>query len=475
MRTQSQYKQSGAALLLLMLVVIVAASSVLVTQMSDARLRLGQDRDTQAALAAAKKALISYAATYPDLNPGAPAQLPCPDIDAGAGLPDGEAHTGNCGATGETVLGRFPWRTVGTPVLQDASGACLWYALSGTYKSAAASTAPMINPDANGQLRLFSVETGGIVEGAQPAERPVAIVFAPRQPLAGQVRAGPASPGTACSNDFDPSAYLDAAAAIGVDNATVGGVAYAMDSFARSGDSETDHNDRLLTITREELAAAVYGRPDFLARMQLLTRGLASCVAAYGKQNPGGTNDARLPWPAAVSMVDYDSDNNYDDSNGSVFSGRLPDSVDDSNLLTGNGIARLVSDCDVTFAPDWDASFLPLWQHWKDHFFYTVAESFEPGAAVPSACSNCLSVNGAGDYAAIVLFAGPRLEAPGQNRDAPPMDTDNKQHITNYLEGRNAANHLHSGGPADYESAVASSVFNDIAFCIDATMSVAGC
>ena len=350
MRMQSQHNQSGAALLLLMLVIIVAASSVLVTQMSDARLRLSQDRDTQAALAAAKKALISYAATYPDLNPGAPAQLPCPDMDAGSGLPDGAAHTGNCGATGETVLGRFPWRTVGTPVLQDASGACLWYALSGTYKSAATSTAPMINPDANGQLQLFSIETGGIVEGTQPAERPVAIVFAPRQPLAGQVRAGPASPGTACSNDFNPSAYLDAAAAIGVDNASVNGVAYALDSFARSGDSEADHNDGLLTITREELAAAVHGRPDFLARMQLLTRGLASCVAAYGKQNPGGTNDARLPWPAAVSMADYDADNSYDDGNGSVFSGRLPDRVDDSSLLTGNGIGRLVSDCDIAFA-----------------------------------------------------------------------------------------------------------------------------
>ena len=475
MQTQTQRKQSGAALLLLMLVVIIAASSVLVTQMSDARLRLQQDSATQAALAAAKKALISYAATYPDLNPGSPAQLPCPDIDAGGGLPDGAAHTGNCGAQGATVLGRFPWRTVGTPVLQDASGSCLWYALSGTYKSAAAATAVMINPDSNGQLQLLSVESGSVIEGNQPDERPVAVVFAPRQPLAGQARSGPASPGTACSNDFNPAAYLDAATAIGINNATVSGVAYALESFALSSDSEVEHNDGLLTITRAELAAAVYGRPDFLPQMQLLTRGLASCVAAYGRQNPGGTNDARLPWPASVALADYESDSNYDDGSGGTFSGRLPDYVDDSSLLTGNSITRIISDCDVSLAPDWDVSFLPLWQNWKDHFFYTVAESFEPGAAVPSVCSSCLSVNGAGDYAAIVLFAGQRVDASGQSRNSPPMDTDSKQQISNYLEGRNAANHPHSGGVADYESAVAGAGFNDIAFCIDASMSVTGC
>ena len=412
-----KHRQSGAALLLLMLVVIVAASSVLVTQMSDARLRLRQESNTRAALAAAKDALLSYAATYPDRNPGSPLQLPCPDLNSGDGLPDGEAHTANCGAAGVTVLGRFPWRTVGSGVLQDAGGSCLWYAVSGNYKSAAGATAEMINPDTNGLLQLYSVETGALLGSGQPDERPVAIVFAPGQPLTGQARSGPASPGTGCSNDFNAADFLDAAAGIGVNNASVSGVANALDSFALSSANSVDHNDGVLEISREDLAAAVQRRHDFVPTMTTLARGLASCVAAYGKQNPGGAGDRRLPWPAAVGLASYEPDSSYDDGVGSLLSGRLADVVDDSNALTGNGISRIISNCDPAFAPDWDASLLPIWQHWKDHIFYAVAESHAPAATVPSACGNCLTVNGGGNFAAIVLFAGERLAATGADKE----------------------------------------------------------
>ena len=72
--------------------------------------------------------------------------------------------------------------------------------------------------------------------------------------------------------------------------------------------------------------------------------------------------------------------------------------------------------------------------------FYAVAESHLPTAAVPSNCSNCLTVNGAGQYAAVLLFSGQRMAALAQVRNAPPTDADTKQNTANYLEGNNAAN-----------------------------------
>jgi hypothetical protein len=73
------------------------------------------------------------------------------------------------------------------------------------------------------------------------------------------------------------------------------------------------------------------------------------------------------------------------------------------------------------------------------------------------------------------MFAGTRLPALGQVRDEPPADADTRLAIGNYLEGRNAASHPNAAGSADYESAAESAVFNDLLFCIDATLGVSPC
>jgi hypothetical protein len=116
-----------------------------------------------------------------------------------------------------------------------------------------------------------------------------------------------------------------------------------------------------------------------------------------------------------------------------------------------------------------------LWQNWKDHIFYAVAADFRPDAPPVTACTSCLTVNGAGAWAAIVMFAGPRLAAPGQVRDEPPMDPDTRGAIANYLEGRNATNHPNITGTGDYQSAAASATFNDVLYCIDANLGVSPC
>lgn len=467
-------QQRGAALLLLLLVVLLAGTSVVVSRAGDLSARQNRIATTHTTLASAKRALLSFALTYQDRFPGQPLQLPCPDLDSSGGWLDGESHSTACGATGTTVIGRFPWRTVGGDLPRDSSAACLWYVVSGTYKSAGGATSSLINPDSNGQIQVIAAATGLLALGDQPEDRAVAALVAPLEPLSGQNRGGAGS-ATGCSTDFNNADFLDSVAALGVSNAQVSGTSYAVEQLVVNDVPDTELNDRIVTVTRDEIEDAVYRRADLLPAMEVLARGLASCVAAYGLSNPGGATDRRLPWPAPMALTDYEQDANYADADAGIYSGRFPSSVDDSSGVTGNTTLGLLTDCNPALAPDWDPSLLPVWRHWKDHFFYTVAASFQPNASVPSTCGDCVTVNGGGSYAAVVVFGGRRLATLAQRRNAPPTDADTKQAISNYLEGSNATSHPYAGGSANYSSGAATNTFNDIVYCVDSAMSVSSC
>lgn len=465
-------RQQGAALLLLMLVVIVASASVLLANVNRDDLRTRRIAETQEILAGAKGALLEFATLNPDLNAGRPFSLPCPDLDGSGGLAEGVAHTDNCGATGASVIGRLPWRTLGIAAPKDGWSECVWYVVSGSYKEADTATAEMINADTNGQLQLLNLDSGSVIEGLLPQDRPVAMVIAAMRPVAGQTRPA-AVAGVQCSPGFTPSDFLDSAA--GISNAAVSGVPDGVDVFATYAGIENGHNDRIVTISRAEIAAKITGRADFADSMGDLGLAVSACIANYAATNPGGATDRRMPWPAAVALADYRSDAAYDDVDNGMFSGRVPDMVDDSSAMTGNSIGRVLSDCDPLQVPEWSAAMLSRWQHWKDHFFYAIAESHLPTAAVPSTCSNCLTVNGAGQYAALLLFSGRRLAALAQVRNAPPTDADTKQNTANYLEGNNATNVPGAGSSLDYTSQAASGSFNDLLFCIDDNLIVTEC
>lgn len=465
-------RQRGAALLLLMLVVIVASASVLLANVNRDDLRARRIANTQALLAEAREALLEYAVLNPDLNAGRPFSLPCPDIDAGGGLPEGVAHTNSCGATGVSVMGRLPWRTLGIAAPKDGASECLWYVVSGSFKDADLATATMINADTNGQLQLVNLDTGAVIEGTLPEDRPVAMVIAAMRPVAGQTRPAAAA-GLQCSPGFQASDFLDSDA--GVSNATLGGAADGLDALATYAGIEQGHNDRIASLSRVEIAARIASRSDFETSMRELGLAAAACIANYAATNPGGANDRRLPWPAAVTMVDYRDDAAYDDVDNGMFSGRLPDIVDSSNATTGNGTGRVLSDCNPLQVPEWSAMMQMRWQHWKDYYFYAVAESHQPAAVVPSNCGNCLTVNGAGQYAAVLMFSGTRLDALAQVRNAPPTDADTKRNTVNYLEGNNQLNVPGPGALVDYASQPASATFNDFLFCIDDNLVVSEC
>lgn len=462
-------RERGAALLIMLLLLIVGSAALFMNSIAGRTIASRQINDNSTVLADAKAALLAYAVTRYDLGQGA-GLLPCPDVGTGGGFSEGEAETTNCGAQYESMLGRLPWKTLGLQPARDEAGECLWYAVSGVHKDASLVRAEMLNTDSAGLFEVFAPDGVTPIAGIVPASRAVALIFAPGDALPGQARNNLGTGVEHCDGSYGASAYLDNDGTI--NNAVVSGAPDAIDRFINDG---AVGNDQVLVITRDELAAAIEARNDLQSDLQNLLAAVAACVADYGLNNPGGPTDRRLPWPAPVNLTNYRSAALYNDTATGVLSGRLPDTVNDSNTQTANAIGRVLTDCNSAAVPGWTPAMVALWQDWKDHFFYAVAEDFRPDAAVPSACANCLTVNGGGPWSAIVIFSDHRLQALGQVRDEPPTDPDTRGAIGNYLEGRNATNHPLFAGVADYQSATAGPVFNDLLYCLDVNMGVSAC
>ena len=198
----------------------------------------------------AKAALIAYAANEqwqcyrgaavgnpcppPSTNTGyfQPGALPSPDMD---GDGDGDFVWGS---NTSSQLGRFPYKTVGTDDLRDASGERLWYALSHDFRKIRCNPPPPAAQNPLGCTRINSDTQGQLtVVGATPATQVVAIVFAPGDALAGQSR-----PSNTASDYLEGPPDLSSS------------VNYV---FTSQATPSATFNDRLLVITQAELMAAV--------------------------------------------------------------------------------------------------------------------------------------------------------------------------------------------------------------------------
>lgn len=459
-------KQHGAALIVVLVIVVMGAAAALVSSLSTTALKNARQETTADALAQAKDVLIGYAITYGDTHSGeVHGYLPCPDPNGtGYGAND-EGSSETCGSQDVSVIGRLPWKSLGLPALLDGSSECLWYAVSGTYKNNP-KTDKMMNQDTPGLFEILDSS------GATVAQNVVAVIFAPGAPLGAQNRA-PDGTAPVCGGNYAPSNYLDNDGTI--NNAAVSGAADAISQF-RLGDSAL-LNDRMIYITRED----IFNARNIRTKLDSLTRKAAECIADYGRRNrydfwPYSVNpsDKRLPWSGRFypNSNDYLTDSNYDDEDGRL-AGRLPYRVNTSGSDTDNQIVspfyQLTSNgSNCPSVADWPA-YYPWWTNWKDHLFYALAYSFMPDSG-STACGTCLRVNGSGNHAAVVMFAGRALA--GQVRTT----VSNHLDFSNYLEGRNFTNGSNSSGNSDYQSGAETGSFNDILYCIDpGSLSVSPC
>lgn len=468
-------RQRGAALLIMLLLLVLGGtvlfSRALYTQLPGA----SRARANAELLAEAKEALLGYAMTWDATHPGELGFLPCPDLDATGLTGEGEAHELLCGLQNRSVLGRLPWRTLGIGPARTRGGECLWYAVSGSWKAGAIAKPALLNEDSSGQFRVLAADGTTVIAGGSAAERPVAVIIAPGAPLPGQLRATLPAGVAQCGGSFTAAGYLDNDAASGLNNANVSLAADAIDDFITADPGATAVNDQVIFITRAEIQDRLLQRADVQAKLRRLAEAVALCIADYGKRNPGAPNDRRLPWPAPVDLLEYRTAAQYTDTPVGELSGRVANIVNDSNARTGNLSLGALTGCSTATVPQWTPEMAALWQNWKDHLFYAVAWDFRPDAPPATACTTCLTVNGTGAWAAIVMFSGTRLPALGQVRDEPPMNPDTRGNVGNYLEGRNATNHPNAAGTGNYESGAATAAFNDILYCIDANLSVTSC
>jgi hypothetical protein len=511
----SYRKQEGIVVLVLVIIIAVSTIAYALSEFSPSKVKHQQVISAGKALSRAKDALIAHAVARADVvkpseQPGRLGYLPCPANDNGEGN-----SVGNCGSQNEAALGWLPWRSLGLPPLRDESGTCLLYAVSGSYKFRPPTS--MLNEDTYGMFQVVD-HNRNVVQGLNPEDRVVAIVFAPGPALQGQARFNNA--GSQCGNDANNfSAYLDTYVdALGaIDNSDVTtGIADQIDQFIHATDDSISSgvlNDRFITITRDEIWSAIMQRKEFDAdnvsgdsRVRRVTEALARCLAQYGNDNA----NLALPYPAPVGLKGSDNDyrnrDHYVDAPetaGANHFGRFPYIVDEADAVISpatNSNNRLfnksfseppihpppnnIRECDdipilytsvspvppvIPVPSGTNANLRKLdsedriyWENRKDHFFYAVSNSYRPTTGSTSAprCGSCITVGGV-QYAAVVIYSGEKL--PSQSREAPvaPSDTvDTKSDWANYVE--------FSGITGDGTSTYVSTG-NDVMFCITDT------
>lgn len=426
-------RERGAALLLFMILVVMAALTYLVSSLGPELTVARQDRQTQDALVQAREALIGYALKYRESQPDRMyGYLPLPDLgssrnnnvgctDEGC---DANTFTGiafDANGIGPSVVGRFPWRTLGTEPLRDGNGECLWLIVSSLHSRIHASSwpyLPAMNGDTLGQFDVVVANGGAALASALagPHERPVAVIFSPGPPLPGQDRSPSATDNVkVCGGNYDAKNYLDpvsASALGGVTNylagtnaasgstgdsdpsndpdtpkgLSTGGKVFASGStFHASGCQGTDcillANDNSLALTPDTLFSAIrkssYFRTDINSMLDRMTNCLRDKFVAGGFA------------PAAIGGYTPPADKS---------AGRIPSDA-----------------CyDSTQAP------LGYFDHYQDMIF----------VAKPN--SGSFTVNGDASCAGVLLFANQR--GTGQTR----ASTTTRNALTNYLEGDNS-------------------------------------
>jgi hypothetical protein len=451
-------KQRGAALIIFAVIFALAATAFLVSSLDGTSIRIERDKITAATLAEAKVALIGFATNF--RRPGA---LPCPDTNN-----DGSSDTnGNIGCYSN--IGRLPWKSLALDDLRDGNGDRLWYSVSPNFRNVPSTT--ILNSDNTlGTLNVCPNAGCGdpspIPVAPTNAPLPIlvqqaAVIFSPGSPLVGQNRSDGVdiNPAPAINVDNAKKAinYLDSVT-LGVNQFNNAAGSNNGNDFTLGVKSST-YNDRLLTINTAEILNNI----DKRMQAKKTLSGIASCLIEYANRN-AVANDKRLPWPAPLTMSDYSDAINFDDD-ASRYAGRMPYHISSSTTTlpahdwstNGPTTRNRMESCSNW--PEW-------WNSWKNHVFYAVSKDFAANTTAPQSClGNCVSVDGVGPFAAVLIFSGKRLA--GQNR----VTNADMGNPNNFLEDKNSTEVSGNSGNGDF-TLIINSVQNDTTICIRQNLTI---
>lgn len=230
--------QRGALLILLVIALGVLAATVFVSMLSSSDIQNKRNKQTAAALAEAKAALIGRA-MRDDSRPGS---LPCPDTNN-----DGSADMFS-GTQCPSYIGRLPWRTLGLPDLRDGYGERLWYAFSIQLTDYPSTQG--INSNTSLNLQVYGSDK--VTPLTSVGNEAAAVIFSAGPVLNGQSRDA--------ANTNNAPDYLDktGTSPSDIDNAKPGGP--FIQGPVRDSAGNIIVNDKLMIITRHDLFSAVEKR-----------------------------------------------------------------------------------------------------------------------------------------------------------------------------------------------------------------------
>ena len=322
MKANAPRRQRGAALLAMVAAIMLAATWMLVNQLNtgSAGMEAARKAKNAAVLQRAKLALIGYvAAQTTKAFEDRPGTLPCPEA---AGYFDSTTDDGKAASSCSLPkVGRFPWRTIGTDKLTDASGEPLWYVVSPGW-AYTSGIGPVINSNSIGQLTVDGVANDAVALIIAPG--PAFVVAASASPVCAakaQVRLATGTP--------DWSDYLEC------ENATY---PIADATFVTTGPSAS-FNDQVLKITVADIMPAI--EAGIASRIE---REIAPLITAvYSGNASWGNLTTLLPMGVAFSIPSANA-NAY--AGTPAFQGLLPLSY--AETTAGSGVA-----CTATAAPNY--------------------------------------------------------------------------------------------------------------------------
>jgi hypothetical protein len=280
----------GVALLALVAVIGLAASWMLVSRLyaESGGVEAARKQRNAEVLNRAKQALIGYVAQRASrAGEDDPGSLPCPEAAGYFGNPATEGQAaGNCSLP---AVGRFPWRTLGTEKLVDASGEPLWYVVASGWAKPNATTNTIINSNCTSDATMACHSGQLTVDGAPRTA--VALIIAPGPAFA--VAANAAAGCTARAQVRPPAGPLDARNYLECENASVPADA----TFVTRGPAGS-FNDQAIALSAAELLPAIEA-----AIAHRIEREIAPAIrAAYNAPNWGLAGTDRV-YPYAAPFT----------------------------------------------------------------------------------------------------------------------------------------------------------------------------
>lgn len=294
-------KQTGLSLIFFALILVIASISALFAYMDSGAVKNAREQKTANALAEAKAGLVGFFVKSSDIS--SLSRMPNPDIRLSPVIPEG-SESAPAGVTNNSVIGKFPWRSLDMPPLKDGYGECLWYAVSGHFKKNPPSSV-LLNWDTRGQIDVID-ENGSVL-----FENLAAIILSAGVPLSEQDRSNGDADLVQCGGNYDVKNYLDT---YDEANAILGEVNYFPDSFNNRQAADAlnkrfvfaqngNYNDRIVTISVDDLFKPIIRRKNFKIAIDALMNNseFLEHLAEIGLSGGKGTDEIdcdKAPKPA---------------------------------------------------------------------------------------------------------------------------------------------------------------------------------